>query len=143
MTHNQLKSYHILNTRPQRQASALSRCLREHGAQVTEQPAIDITFNHIQADIHNINQYDIVIFVSANAADAVAAYWQPCNATVLCVGPATQHAVHKFHSETTTPRHFSSSGLLELPQLKNIKNNKVIIMHSWRYRLQCGVKTWN
>ena len=55
-------------------------------------------------------------------------HWYPTRACVICVGPATEAAVRSFESNTIKPQHYSSTGILNLPQLKNPLNQSVLIL---------------
>jgi uroporphyrinogen-III synthase len=131
MMTNKLSALHILNTRPAHQANALSQLLCQHEATITKLPAIEIKPSLKDPEIKKIsqiNQYDLAIFVSANAAQAVRPYWKPTHTPILCIGPATAQAVKSFQAITATASPASSAGLLLLPQLAKIHNKKILII---------------
>ncbi len=132
MTNNKLKDYNILNTRPKTQATELTHALQQHGANVVELPALVINLTPNPKDLQdicaNINTFDKIIFVSANAANAVAQYWQPFNGEVFCIGPATNKLVQTFHQPAIVPNDYSISGLLKLPQMLKLTDQSIIII---------------
>jgi uroporphyrinogen-III synthase len=94
----------ILVTRAQQQASQLAEALRAAGAEPIEIPAIAIlpphSYAHIDAAIAGLNNFDWLVFTSANAVRvfcerALYAGVHPAASTVkiAVIGPATAEAV--------------------------------------------------
>jgi uroporphyrinogen III methyltransferase/synthase len=93
----------VLVTRPKDQAAALSRALREAGAEPVEFPCIEI--RHLPPDEEMLGRlarpYDWILFVSANGVSAAMAYlraagrdWRALPAgRIGVVGPGTAEAV--------------------------------------------------
>jgi uroporphyrinogen-III synthase len=131
--HRSLTGLTILITRPQHQSSALNELITTAGGKTIVLPTIIIesTTHHtaFQQIIKNINNYDIAIFVSANAVDNVMPFWQPRKSlTVIAIGPGTATALEKNHiAVDAVPVHFSSEGLLALPNLTQIQHKKIVI----------------
>jgi uroporphyrinogen III methyltransferase / synthase len=132
MTNDTLEHYTILNTRPRAQATTLTAALQQYGATVVELPALTITDNlnpkHWQNTCANIDTVDKIIFITANAANAVAKAWPSFHGEVFCIGPATNTAVQAFHQHTVMPKEYSVSGLLNLPQMLNLQGQSILII---------------
>src|SRR5262249_7154458 len=103
----------VLITRPRHQSQNLCDSITALGGNAIICPTIDIRI--IAQPQLLLHQYDIAIFVSANAANPTLPLQQLIqNATpVIAIGPGTQTALEKHHAITSiTPTHFSSEGLL-------------------------------
>lgn len=133
MKNQPLAGLTILITRPEHQAHALSELITAAGGKTIVFPTIIIepTTSHsgLQPLIKKIMNYDIAIFVSANAVDYVAPGWQPPQSlTVIAIGPGTANALEKYQITVhAIPPHFSSDGLLTLPHLMRINHKKIVI----------------
>jgi len=99
----------VLVTRPQEQASVLSRRLRELGAEPVELPAIALEppedYSPLDAAIRNSHQYNWIIFTSANGVRAfMERLWtlgwdarSLSRAKLAAIGPATATALEQYH----------------------------------------------
>lgn len=123
----------ILITRPQHQSKALNELILAAGGKTIVFPTIEIEVLTQQPKLQQlskkINDYDIAIFVSANAVDhAIPLSLEEKSLTIIAIGPGTATALKK-HNVTVdaVPTHYSSEGLLTLPQLANIQQKKIII----------------
>ncbi len=95
----------ILVTRSRDQASDLSRLLREHGAEPIEFPVIKITppesFEKLDAALDRVDQYDWLLFTSANGVLSVMSRLNELGRDVRwlkgpkvgAIGPATAEAI--------------------------------------------------
>lgn len=130
-----LQDVGVIVTRPARQAGGLARQLAALGATPIVIPAIVIlppedsaALDHVHATLAD---YDIAIFVSANAVEyGVPApdTWPPGLAT-FAPGPGTAAAlvatgIVDVRIPTAT---FDSEGLLALPQLHDVEGKRVVI----------------
>ena len=117
-----LQSQVIINTRPKAQAQSLTTLLKQHGATVIEMPTIRLNWPTLTREKSPwpkaLSNYHHIIFVSANAVPAVKVHWRATDACVICVGSATEAAVRLFEPNAIKPQHYSSTGILNLPQLK-------------------------
>lgn len=123
----------ILVTRPQHQAAPLCELIRQAGGNPLVFPTIQIEpLTHeaiFQNIIHHLSDYDLAIFVSANAVLPVCPLvnW-PSKLPIMAIGPGTAKALAQFGLiPAPLPEKFSSEGLMELPALKAIKNKKIIL----------------
>lgn len=129
----------VLVTRPQYQAQNLCQMITAAGgiaipfATIAIHPAQDL--DALTAMITQLDKYDLAIFLSANAvchsSKLILHYWQtlPKNLKIAAIGTATQSALKK----ATFPVHllpkgrFNSEGLLALPELQHVSNQKIIL----------------
>lgn len=130
----------ILNTRPVQQAGSLSQQIRDHGGRVLEFPVIEIAAlpdnPQRQQRIQQLDHYDMVIFVSANAVHyglAALAGQHPLlsQRQLACVGQATTRALQKALGEVeilTPASEFNSEGLLAEPALQQVHDKKILIV---------------
>lgn len=124
----------VLLTRPQGSNQSLSNALKQEGITYAITPLMAIEACNITAvDIHNLAAADVVIFVSVNAvrfaAQANLDLSQLPN-TVIAVGSATQQALNDIGITATTNASAKqhSEGLLELPELCQVKQQNIVIV---------------
>lgn len=132
-----LAGKHILNTRPEHQAHELSAALRADGACVSELPLIAITPLALsvidQRRLLELDRYDAVFFVSANAArlglDAVANAWPqwPHHLPAFAVGERTACVLREAALSVCVPARADSEGLLVMAELNNIDGKKFLL----------------
>jgi uroporphyrinogen-III synthase len=126
-------------TRPVEQIGELRRQLESLGAHVLSFPLLTILpVVPSQADkqrIMNLDQYDLVFFVSTNAAriglDFIAGYWPQYPAHILnfAVGPSTAAEIESRSLPVCYPlERMSSEAMLELPDLQDIDGKKALIV---------------
>lgn len=128
----------VLNTRPAHQAAALSAALAAAGARVSELPLIEIEpLALAPADerlLLDLDRYDGVIFVSANAArlglDAVAGCWPqwPHRLPAYAVGDSTARLLRDAGLAVTVPAQADSEGLLALPALEQVAGLRFLLL---------------
>lgn len=124
----------FLLTRPAGQGENLRAQLEALGAQcllfptLVIEPQLAPSLTAIMADIHQMHH---IIFTSANAVYPVMPFW-PSNMPqiqLFAIGPGTAKALADFQLTAQMPlnNQFNSEGLLALPQLQNVAQQKVII----------------
>lgn len=125
----------VLVTRPARQAAGLVAQLAALGARPLVFPAIVILPPADRAELDRVHatldQYDIAIFVSANAAEygaPVAGRW-PRSVRAFAPGPGTAEALAAagVPGATIPQTTFDSEGLLALPALAAPAGKRVVI----------------
>lgn len=130
---------HILNTRPAHQAAELTAALRGAGFAVTELPLLDIVVRELSAHeqrlLMEMDRYDGVFFISANAArfglDAAVSYWPqwPWRLQTYAVGHATAELLAAAGLDVAIPAdRADSEGLLQLPALQEITGKRFLLM---------------
>ena len=127
-------------TRTREQASALSRCLRNKGAEVIEVATIKITepdsYESLEGAVKKLvkNTYDMVIFTSPNGVDRFFDFLHArdldsrllAGTQITVMGPATALALHKYGLKADRlPREYKAEGIIE--ELKDLKGKKVLI----------------
>ena len=131
MSNNKLK---VLITRPETSGRALAQQLKKHKINSLCEPLFDYQVlaspYSTQQLVENYPQA-IVIFVSVAAVEYAhqsyaLSYWQ--NKRVIAVGEKTQQALAKQKIVAQTPPLQCSEGLLELPLLKEVNNQDIIIV---------------
>ncbi|MGA8490261.1 MAG: uroporphyrinogen-III synthase [Terriglobales bacterium] len=102
-----LTGLRIVVGRARHQASALSSCLRELGAEVAEIPFIEIrkprSYKLLDSALRNLQQYDWLILTSVNGVEALWERLHKLHLTkkqlkhlkVAAIGPATRKAIEK------------------------------------------------
>jgi uroporphyrinogen-III synthase len=133
-----LQNVRVIVTRPPEQAHALENALSALGADVMGVPGLVILPAvddwAIKQQFQDLDCYQHLIFTSVNAVQFgmqwIDRYWPQWPVGVHCysVGPGTASALtgHGVHSQL--PQQFSSEGLLALPALQNIKDQRVLIV---------------
>ncbi len=116
-----MKSLNVLVTRPIHQSENLSKLIREQGGNPILFPVIEIKPLQTKFD-YNINDFDLAIFISANAVK----YSIPVNIECFAVGKATANCL-KTAKFPAPP--FNSEALLEMPEMQEsaISGKKIAI----------------
>ncbi len=125
----------VIITRPARQAAGITRQLAALGATPIVFPAIVIlppsdrvSLDSAHAALH---QYDIAIFVSANAVEygVPAPDAWPTGLLALAPGPGTAAALAAtgIANATIPATTFDSDGLLALPELQDVAGKRIVI----------------
>ena len=125
----------VIVTRPARQAAGFARQLAALGATPIVFPAIVILSPANRATLDAVHaaldQYDIAIFVSANAVEygVPAPHAWPTKLLALAPGPGTAAALAATGiAEARIPAStFDSAGLLALPELRAVAGKRVVI----------------
>ncbi len=125
----------VLVTRPQMQAMPLCRLLEAQGANTYRLPAIAIAPSGdreaLRASIGPLQNFDVIIFQSANAVRYGAALLdQKRDLNLAAVGPATLRALNQagYRVPILPGSGFDSEGLLAHPRLQNLKGQRVLIV---------------
>lgn len=125
----------VLVTRPELQATPLCRLLQEQDATVVRLPAIDIRpvgdRNELRASIGPLQNFDLIIFLSANAVRFGALYLdQRRDLNLAAVGPATLRALNQagYRVPIVPAGRFDTEGLLAHPRLQNLTGQRVLIV---------------
>ncbi len=130
-----LHGIRIVVTRGAHQAEELAAPLRDLGAEVILLPAISVQPptdpGPLTQAAANCNQYDWVLFTSANAVEAFAAARPPdttCNARIAAVGSGTAaHCqAHGFEVQLT-PKRYVAESLVEAFQQFDLHDNRILI----------------
>lgn len=134
-----LENLHILITKNVDASSFLYTQIKNAGGTPILFPTIKIVplINQdlLQQEIADLNQTDIVIFISPNAVNyafpLIQQYWPQIPSQLIIVGPGsgTSEALAKFnfHHCIYPKDEFNSEALLKLPALQSIKNKNIII----------------
>ena len=126
----------ILVTRPARQAAGFAQKLAALGGAPIIFPAIAILPPADSTALHNAHaalaSYDVAIFVSPNAVEYGAPdprRW-PTRIKVLAPGPGTAEALEAagIVGARIPATSFDSEGLLELPELADVRGKSVLIL---------------
>ncbi len=130
----------VLVTRAERQASGLSRLLRERGALPVEMPVLQIrpptSWKELDQAIRNLNRYGWVIFTSMNAVEIVFERLRKLKldarqfggVKIGAIGPATAEAlaIRGLHADYV-PDSYTSRGFLSELKGKDVKDYKVLL----------------
>lgn len=126
----------VVVTRALHQAEELARPLREAGAGVILLPMIEIAPPADPGPLHRaaakIDEYDWIIFSSANAVAALASHLSAGQGTprahIAVVGSATREAVQQLGWRVdVTPSQFVAEALVEALPLDALANRSVLI----------------
>jgi uroporphyrinogen-III synthase len=128
----------VVVTRPAGQAAHLAALIRAAGGEPLLYPALEIfdagDLQPVRALIERLDAFDLAIFVSANAVDKALALvrarraWPPA-LRVATVGRGSERALerHGFTAVIAPAERFDSEGLLDLPELKQVRGKRVVI----------------
>jgi uroporphyrinogen-III synthase len=126
----------VIVTRPQRQAAGLAHKLAAVGATPIVWPAIVIRPPADRAALERAHaalaDYDVAVFVSANAAEYGApdpARW-PRSLTIVAPGPGTAEALAAvgLGGARIPAASFDSEGMLALPALRAVAGKRVLVL---------------
>ncbi|MES2624972.1 MAG: uroporphyrinogen-III synthase [Pseudomonadota bacterium] len=134
-----LTNKNIWLTRPAEQIGELRLQLEKLGAHVLSFPLLTIRpvdpAPVVKQRLMNLDQYDLVFFVSTNAAriglDVIVGLWPQYPAHILnfAVGPSTAAEIESYALPVCYPQdRMSSEAMLELPELQNIGGKKSLII---------------
>lgn len=117
-----MKSLNVLVTRPIHQSENLAKLIREQGGNPILFPVIEIKPLQIDFLNYNFNEFDLAIFISANAVK----YSIPVNIESFAVGKATANCL-KTAKFPAPP--FNTEALLEMPEMQEsaISGKKIVI----------------
>ncbi len=129
----------ILNTRPKKQAQALSNLLRESHFRVNELPLIEIkAVSTVKKTVqHQVNHYDLLIFISVNA---VVYYFKgfdlpasalPQQTKIAVIGKSTAEVFFQYSgkkADIIPATGSDSEALLGHKELQQIKKHSILIV---------------
>ncbi len=122
-----MSSYRILNTRPAHQADGLSQLIKNKGGFVFNLPVFEI--QPVQCNVDNLDEFNFVIFLSANAVINFFQKHVPVDVRAIAIGPATKSALEKIGIKNILlPSQFNSEGILLMPDMQSVKNKKIAII---------------
>lgn len=128
----------VLVTRPAHQAEPLAILIEQAGGTAFRFPTIEIAPpidpEPLLAVLDRLADYDLAVFVSANAVEQTFAWLRvralawPAGLPAACVGKATAAALAARGVTAIAPPHrFDSESLLALPALQQVTGKKVVI----------------
>jgi uroporphyrinogen-III synthase len=123
----------VIITRPIGQSKNLQQLILKQGGTPVLFPTIEIQKiqeGEFKRIIMDINQYELLIFMSQNAVDNFAPFLpNDLKPKIAAIGPATARALIRYQlSIDFTPKHFDSEHLLFLLQKLNIKDKSILIL---------------
>ncbi|MFQ5468926.1 MAG: uroporphyrinogen-III synthase [Gammaproteobacteria bacterium] len=132
-----LSGLNVLVTRPAHQAQPLIQCLQTEGADTVLLPVIEMSPAPLTAQltdaIEQIQDYDIALFISANAVTHTIPLlpppsW-PAHIKIAGVGQQTTQQLinHGFEVDIEPRPPFNSESLLNTPELSKVSGKKIII----------------
>lgn len=133
-----LSGCNIVVTRPEKQAKELADLIRAEGGCAILFPALEILEaddpRPLQQLIGRLGQFDLAIFISANAAEKamseiVARRSLPDTLKFAAIGSGSRKALQRFGvKEVIYPAaRFDSEALLELPELRDVAGKRIVI----------------
>lgn len=138
-TSKPLQGHTFVVTRPAEQAQTLIQRIQDYGGQTVAFPLLAIAAleddQAVYAHLQQMHTFDALIFVSSNAVEQFFLRAQsmseetkqlPC----FVVGPATAAAAKKFGMRNVImpSQHFDSEGLLALPQLADVSQQRILLI---------------
>jgi len=125
----------VLVTRPEQQAMPLCRLLQSQGADTLRLPAIEIKAagdrQQLAARLGTLEEFDLIIFTSANAVRFGASLLDPRrDLTLAAIGPATARALNQagFRVAVQPLQSFDSEGLLAHPRLAHPAGHRILLV---------------
>lgn len=112
-------------TRSQPGAGRLAAVLQSHGVEVLVAPVLEIEPIAVTPPSHS---FDAVVFLSEHAAVLGARNIAIEDSVVLAVGERTSAALAELGIEATVPKLRSSVGLLELPELTEVLDKRILLV---------------
>jgi uroporphyrinogen-III synthase len=138
MNARRLEGLGVVVTRPRSAGEPLATALASEGAKTWLFPALAIEdvepAPQLKALLSGISRFDMAIFVSANAVEkglAMARRFAPWPASiqVAAIGEATAQALRNsgVAGVISPPERHDSEGLLQLPQLRDVRGRNIIV----------------
>lgn len=126
-------------TRPEEQAGPLEKALQGQGATTCSVPLLEIVSvppdTETRELLSGLDRYDFIIYISVNAVrfglPAIQRLWfdYPTQPKNIAIGPATARLLRDKGLQVRSPtRSADSESLLRLPELKDIKGKRVLII---------------
>lgn len=135
----------VVLTRPQGENESLAELI---DAEVLIRPLINLSAipvdDHIKKIALGLDHYDKIIFVSKPAVrfgmEILDRYWPQWPAALgwLAVGPGTAAELDRYGIKASYPEQPGSEGLLELPELGDVRGEKVLIVRGRTGREMLG-----
>ena len=134
-----LAGMRIVVTRPLAQAAHLGQLIQSYGGICFQFPLLAITpladKQPLQDLAKRLHEFNMAIFISPNAVrygmETLLNYVAlPESLQIVTIGKNSAKALHDLgFSRVISPQHqFDSESLLDLPELKNVNNNQVVIL---------------
>ncbi|MGZ4992745.1 MAG: uroporphyrinogen-III synthase [Methylobacter sp.] len=134
-----LNGAHVLVTRPEHQAENLSRLIEQRGGIAVRFPTLDIaprdTDEEIRNTLTNLDSFEWVIFISANAVNfALKANSGKIPGTkfvrFVAVGQSTAEAMKMagLPVDLVPDNGYNSEALLAMPQLQQVERQEILIV---------------
>lgn len=133
-----LANFGVAITRPVDQAKKLSQRIQEAGGTIISFPLIEILplsdYSMFERVISDLTSYDWVIFISSNAVQngmpRIVKSGVPAHIKYAAIGPVTAQELKQFGvKEVLIPdTRFDSESLLDLPEMHEIINKKIMIV---------------
>jgi uroporphyrinogen-III synthase len=129
----------LVVTRPAHQAETLCQAIEQAGGHVIRFPTIEIQppsdRAKLNAQLKQLKQFDVAIFISANAVYQTIANLNKCDVwpkglSTAAVGQATAKALKCCHitADIVAPEPYNSEALLSTPQLEDVGDKKILII---------------
>lgn len=128
----------ILVTRPAHQAEHLANLIRQAGAEPILFPALEIVdlpdLQPLQKLIERLDEYDLAIFISPNAVNKAmnlirAKGHLPVKLRIAAIGKGSAKVLTLFgvKSVITPQQSFDSEALLDMPALRDVTDQRIVI----------------
>lgn len=138
MTQAPLAGLGILVTRPAHQAEHLANLIRQAGAEPILFPALEIVdlpdLQPLQKLIERLDEYDLAIFISPNAVNKAmnlirAKGHLPVKLRIAAIGKGSAKVLTLFgvKSVITPQQSFDSEALLDMPALRDVTDQRIVI----------------
>lgn len=136
MARAKLQSRSVLVTRPAGQAAGFCRLITDAGGEAVRFPVIEIqplSLHDQQAEqLKNWRQFDLAVFISANAVQYALAYINNRGAapSIAAVGAKTAQALIEagYKVDLVPKAGFNSEALLALPELQALNGKRVLLL---------------
>lgn len=128
----------ILVTRPAHQSEHLAHLIRQAGGNPILFPALEIVdvpdLQALNALIDRLDQFDLAIFISPNAANKAmnlirARRTLPASVQIAAIGKGSAKVLAQYGVKNviTPQQRFDSEALLELPELQDVVGKRIVI----------------
>jgi uroporphyrinogen-III synthase len=134
-----LQGLNILVTRPEKQAQVLCDLIEARGGKAVRFPVLEISDpadpSSIKACLERINEYDLGIFISANAVSKLFQYLDtknivlPNRIKLAVIGKGTKRLLDDkdIKVDICPEEHFNSEELLAMDTMQQVKGKRVVI----------------
>ncbi len=134
-----LSGWSVLVTRPREQAESLCHLIEDSGGTAVRFPVIEILPGRDKQRMQDLidahEQYDIAIFISANAVQHALDAWpdhrdRPQGLHIAAIGRATLAALEQYgwDADLVPDSVFNSEALLALPELQDVSGKRIMII---------------